>query len=257
MAMPQADNSVIAYNAVESMHGELPDRIFAKLRDLIIRGRLEPGSRVVEADLARRFGVSRTPVREAFAQLARERYVVPVGNGRRTEFRVAPLDPEAEVAELWGVIGALEGFAIQAIAGLSTENRKALVGELKQANDALELASNARPRDNDLFGELMSAFHERFMAHCAGPYLSTLYESVRHHVQRYEWAFGTMTDAPLGPSIAEHRRIIAAVAAGDAAAARRAIEEHWENGLKRTSAFFSQLKRKSSRGARLTVIGTR
>jgi GntR family transcriptional repressor for pyruvate dehydrogenase complex len=103
----------------------------------------------------------------------------------------------------------------------------------------------------------MSAFHERFMARCAGPYLGTLYESVRHHVQRYEWAFGTITDAPLAPSIAEHRRIIAAVAAGDGAAARREIEEHWANGLRRTRSLIAQLARKASRGTRLRVIGTR
>jgi DNA-binding GntR family transcriptional regulator len=248
--MPHTQSSVIAYNVPKSTHGELPDRIYAKLRDLIIRGRLEPGSRAVEADLARRFAVSRTPVREALAQLARERYVMPVGNGRRTEFRIAPLDAE-EVAELWGVIGALEGFAIQSVSGLSIESRKALAAELKQVNDALEVESKARPRDNDAWGELMSAFHERFMNRCAGPYLNTIYESVRHHVQRYEWAFGTITDAPLQPSILEHRRIIAAVAAGDGSAARRAIEEHWANGLKRTRTLIARLSRKSARGPRL------
>jgi len=245
-------SSGIAYNAPDSTHGELPDRIYAKLRDLIIRGRLEPGSRAVEADLARRFGVSRTPVREALAQLARERYVVPAGNGRRTEFRVASLDP-AEVVELWGVIGALEGYAIQSVSRLSVENRKALVAELKNVNDALEVESNARPRDNDAWGELMSAFHERFMSYCAGPYLNTLYESVRHHVQRYEWAFGTITDAPLAPSIAEHRRIIATVRAGDGSGARRAVEEHWANGLKRTRTLVARLTATQSRGARLTL----
>lgn len=248
--MPQGQSTGIAYNPGDSTHGELPDRIYAKLRDLIIRGRLEPGSRAVEADLARRFAVSRTPVREALARLARERYVVPVGNGRRTEFRIAPLDVE-EVAELWGVIGALEGFAIQTVARLSVESRKALVAELRQVNEALEVASNARPRDNDAWAELMSAFHERFMNYCAGPYLSGIYESVRHHVQRYEWAFGTITDAPLQPSILEHRRIIAAVAEGDGSAARRAIEEHWANGLKRTRTLIARLSRKSSRGPRL------
>ena len=240
----------IAYNTSPGTHGDLPERIYSKLRDLIIRGRLEAGSRVVELDLARRFGVSRTPIREALAQLARGRFVVPVGDGRRTEFGVAPLDA-AEVAELWGVIGALEGFAIQAVSELSIEERKALVAELRQVNDALEVASNARPRDNDVWGELMSAFHERFMSYCAGPYLSSIYESVRHHVQRYEWAFGTITDAPLGPSIAEHRRIITAVAAGDGPAARRAIEEHWANGLKRTQTFIARLNRKSTRGPKL------
>jgi DNA-binding GntR family transcriptional regulator len=155
------------------------------------------------------------------------------------------------MAELWGVIGALEGFAIQSVADLSVNAGEALVAELTQVNEALEVASNTRPRDNDVWGELMSAFHERFMSYCAGPYLSTLYEPVRHHVQRYEWAFGTIADAPLAPSIAEHRRIIAAVTAGDGHAARRAVEEHWANGLQRTHALIARLNRKSSRGPSL------
>jgi DNA-binding GntR family transcriptional regulator len=234
-----------AYNTPENAHGELPDRIYFMLRDLIIRGRLDPGSRAVETNLARRFGVSRTPVREALARLARERYLVPAHDGSRTEFLIAPLDA-AEVAELWGTIGALEGFAIQKAETLSAGERAALVAELEQVNEALETAANARPRDHDRFGELMSAFHERFMSYCSGPYLSTLYESVRHHVQRYEWAFGTLTDASTAPSIAEHRRIIAAVEACDGAAARLAVEEHWANGLKRVDALIARLNRRSS-----------
>ncbi len=237
--MAQQLPSSIAYNY--AARGELPQRIYLKLRDQIVRGRLRPGSRAVEADLARRFGVSRTPVREALARLARERYLVPAGPGRRKEFLVAPL-VVADVAELWGTIGALEGLAIQAVAALAAEERAALVSALERVNADLEAAAHARPRDNDLVSELMTAFHECFMEACAGPHLRALYDSVRPHVQRYEWAYGSQTDAPYDPSIAEHRRIIAAVAAGNGREARVALEQHWANGVDRTNALIARFR---------------
>ena len=49
-----------------------PDAVYERLQDLIIRGRLAPGVRVVENDIAARLGVSRTPVREAILKLADE-----------------------------------------------------------------------------------------------------------------------------------------------------------------------------------------
>ncbi|WP_141118825.1 winged helix-turn-helix domain-containing protein, partial [Pandoraea sp. PE-S2R-1] len=50
----------------------LRDRIYDAIRDLVEHGKLLPGQRLTEAHLAERFGVSRTPVREALFQLARE-----------------------------------------------------------------------------------------------------------------------------------------------------------------------------------------
>ena len=227
-----------------SSHGELPERTYAKLRDLIIRGRLAPGERAVETELARRFGISRTPLRESLARLTREGYLVSATQGRRKELVVAPLDTAA-VAELWGIIGALEGFAIQAVADMSAEERPSLVTELEQVNADLVEASRARPRDNDEVFELQSAFHVCFMDRCAGPHLRLLYDSVRPHVQRYEWAYGTQSDAPYAPSIAEHREIIATIAEGDGRAARDAVERHWARGIQRTTALIARFSPKA------------
>ena len=223
-------------------HGELPERTYVKLRDLIIRGRLAPGERAVETELARRFGISRTPLRESLARLTREGYLVSATRGRRKELVVAPLDPAA-VTELWGIIGALEGFAIQAVGSMSSEERATLVPELERLNADLVEASTARPRDNDVVFELQSAFHVCFMDRCAGPHLRSLYDSVRPHVQRYEWAYGTQSDAPYAPSIAEHREIIATIVDGDARAARAALERHWARGAERTTALIARFRK--------------
>jgi DNA-binding FadR family transcriptional regulator len=73
-------------------------------------------------------------------------------------------------------------------------------------------------------------------------------------VQRYEWANGSQTDTPYAPSIADHQRIIAAVAAGNALEARVAVEQHWASGVERTNALIARLsgnatlKRRARRG---------
>jgi DNA-binding GntR family transcriptional regulator len=216
-------------------YGELPGRIYDQLRDEIVRGRLPAGARLIEAELADRFGVSRTPVREALARLAQESYVVTAGSGRRTRFHVAPLNSEL-IPELWGIIGAMEALAIQSVATMQAGERSSLAADLERLNAELEAAVAVRPRDIDHIGYLMSEFHLRFMDRCAGALLRPLYDGVRSHVQRYEWAYGAQQGADYGPSVDEHRGIIAAIAAGDAQTARERVERHWANGVKRTVA---------------------
>jgi len=73
---------------------ERANRLYDSLRNMIVRGQLAPGARIVETEVAERFGVSRTPVRAAFQRLEREGYVVasPTHQARMT---VAPLTREA------------------------------------------------------------------------------------------------------------------------------------------------------------------
>ncbi|MGH7124579.1 MAG: GntR family transcriptional regulator, partial [Stellaceae bacterium] len=54
---------------------ERAGRLYDSLRGMIVRGQLAPGARIVETEVAERFGVSRTPVRAAFQRLEREGYV--------------------------------------------------------------------------------------------------------------------------------------------------------------------------------------
>lgn len=223
----------------ETQKDALADRTYQQLRDLIVRGRLRPGARAQETELAERFGVSRTPVRESLARLAQEGYLVSATAGRRTERVVAPLSPEA-VDELWTVIGGLEGLAVQGVGALGREARRQLAAALARINDELSAAVTARRRNNDQISELMTDFHVCFMDECAGPTLRTLYDIVRPHVRRYEWAYGMRRGARYDASIHEHGGIIDAVAAGDGTRARALVERHWANGAKRTRAMIAR-----------------
>lgn len=214
-------------------HGTLPDRTYERIRDLIIRGRMPPGSRVVEVDVSARFGISRTPVREALSRLLHERYLVATSPGKRTELIVAPLSEE-DVAELWGMIGALEAYAIAIVAGLSEPRRAHIADSLRQLNSELRAASTSRPRDPDRLFELQTNFHLRFVHEATGPAFRSVYDALRPQVQRYEWIYGTRSDAEYEPSASEHLDIIAAVGKGDKELARSSVLSHWEKAAART-----------------------
>jgi DNA-binding GntR family transcriptional regulator len=179
--------------------------------------------------------VSRTPVREALARLARELFLVPATNGRRTELVVAPL-AEAQMQELWGLIGGLEGVAIAAVSNMGREMRRQLASAMAELNDELSTAVR-RPRDVDRVSQLQSEFHICFMNVCAGPLLRRVYDTVRPHVQRYEWAYGAQARATYARSIKEHRAIIDAVGRGDGTRARALVESHWAGGVVRMASW--------------------
>ncbi len=218
---------------VQIIHGTLPERTYQQLRNLIVRGRIAPGARIVEEEVAMRFGVSRTPVREALARLIQEGYLIPIAGNRRTEAAVAPLSTDS-VRELWGMIGALEGYAVCVIATLPADRRETISVDLEGLNRQLRQASASRPRDADKLFELQAAFHQRFVDEAAGHHLLGIYSILRPQVQRYEWVYGTRLDAEYEPSTNEHLRIIAAIRSGDASKAREAVETHWDRAAGRT-----------------------
>ncbi len=88
-------------------HQTLREKILETIRDAILKGSLKPGERVSEPELAERFGISRTPIREAFRQLESEGYleVIP-----RKGAVVASLS-ERDVEEFYAIKIILEGFA--------------------------------------------------------------------------------------------------------------------------------------------------
>ncbi|MEO7368104.1 MAG: GntR family transcriptional regulator [Gemmatimonadaceae bacterium] len=223
-----------------AIHGTLPERTYQQLRTMIVRGRVAPGVRIMEQEVALKFGVSRTPVREAIARLVQEGYLNPIGGRRRTEVAVAPLSGDG-VRELWGMIGAIEGFAVRATSRLPPARRELLAIDLARLNDELRAASTARPRNFDRLFELQAAFHQRFVDETAGQHLLSVYAILRPQVQRYEWVYGTRLDAEYEPSATEHVRIISAIRSGDGEKARHAVETHWERAAIRTVAIIDGL----------------
>jgi DNA-binding GntR family transcriptional regulator len=199
---------------------------------LIVHGRLSPGTWIVEADLAKRLGMSRTPVRGALHWLQREGYVVEHKTVSKTRMIVAPLTKE-DATELYSIVGHMEGLAGLATAELPREIRLEIVRKLRKLNSALrEIARKRIVESADIF-ELDSSFHNAIVEAAAGPRLLALYGSIKPQTERYWRLYASSIINNLHTSVTEHEEIIDAILQGDPNRAERALQLNWRNGAER------------------------
>ena len=208
---------------------------YESLRTLIVRGRLAPGTSIVEAEAALRLGVSRTPVREALRQLRHEGLVVQTGGGERPRLAVAPLS-RSVLEQLYPATGALEGVAARDIVMLSARDRRSLATDMAKVDRRFRAVYSARKPDWDELFDLHDSFHRRLRAACAGPTMLSLLEALRPQVDRYEWVFAPLTGPDLSLSFGEHDAIVREVRAGTANGIERAVRANWFNGGTRLAA---------------------
>ena len=214
--------------------------IYEQLRDLIIRGRLAPGVRVIETDIAARIGVSRTPAREAIQRLHQEGFLVEHAPGLRTQLVVAPLT-QKDVEELYLIMGSLEGAAARTIGQFELGARRSLARDLRAAHLEFEKEGRSRPIDFDRLFDLHNAFHRCLTDACAGPRLRALLDAVRPQVDRYEWVYAPLVGPDFGETTQEHLAIVRAVRDGGPDAAEEAVRANWRNGAARLSGVIERV----------------
>jgi DNA-binding GntR family transcriptional regulator len=232
--------------ALSTDNGNISENTFHRVRELIVRGKLAPGSRVVEADLAERLGVSRTPIRAALHRLKQEGYIqVASGSGSKARLSVTPLTQD-DARELYQIVGHLEGLAARSTAQLEPKLRAPVVQKLKELNDGLrELADSRRADPNRIF-DLDMNFHQAIVDASAGPRLSVLHNAVKPQAERYWRLYTTAILDQLGISIGEHLLIIQSIENGDGASAERAVLLNWQNGAERLARVIESLGERGS-----------
>jgi DNA-binding GntR family transcriptional regulator len=210
---------------------ERANRLYESLRNLIVRGQLAPGTRIVETDVAERFGVSRTPVRAAFQRLEREGYVIasPTHQARMT---VAPLTRE-DVGELLEIVGELEGLAARSAAGLPDAERERLAKDLSTLNDDFRRAASARGAQPGRLYELDERFHRRYVQAGSGARLLSLHEAVKPQAERYIRMYIALLLDTVATAGTEHDAIVEAIRAGNSGAAQRAVQTNWRHAADR------------------------
>ena len=212
--------------------GVSSERVYRHLRELIVWGKLAPGSRIVENDIALHLDVSRTPIRSALHRLQQEGYIVP--SGRRKEHRlvIAPLTQD-DARELFDVVGVVEGLAAAEAAHASPRTRDALVAELQALNDELADVARAGTQMPRHIFETDMKFHRRYVEAGAGPRVLALHDAIKPQAERYIHLYTSALVGEIGRSVEEHQEIIDRIASGNADGARRAVQRNWRNAAAR------------------------
>ncbi|WP_343727248.1 GntR family transcriptional regulator [Burkholderia seminalis] len=192
------------------------DAVAASLRDMIINGELSAGERLVERDLAERFGISRIPMREAIQRLEREG-LLDIFRNRGAVVRMLNA---SDVQDIYDLRVLLEGDAIyRSVKRLDDETlaRAELVHRL--------LGDASVPRRQ---GELNREFHALLYAGCGNARQLKSIAELRSQVERYERLQTTLlADTPSFQ--VEHEAILQACRARDARAARSMTVAHLES----------------------------
>jgi len=187
----------------EERGGGLHEHLVTSIRQLIVRGTLPGGTRVPEAQLCARLGVSRTPLREALKALSVEGLVTLQRNRGAT---VAPLDP-AELATVFEAKGALEHFIGLNAAVRATD---AEIAGLVSLHADLIVAETAE--DRDAYTELNEAFHLGLARLAGNSEVVRIYERLQARVLRARFRINE-DPARVRASLAEHEGIVAALKA--------------------------------------------
>jgi DNA-binding GntR family transcriptional regulator len=222
-----------------------PEVVYRKLRELIVRGQLAPGARIVETDVAARLGVSRTPVRGALQRLNQEGYIVETPRLQQSRPMVAPLTRE-DARELFYIVAELEGLAAWFAASQPARQREALAAELTAINAEFKRAAQARHSDHNRLWELDERFHRRYVQSGAGPRLLALHDAVKPQAERYERLYVSLLARDLAPSVREHTAIIRAIRSGNPETAQAAVQTNWRNAAERLGAVIERVGERGS-----------
>lgn len=218
---------------------------YSKLREMIVTGKLSPGTWIIEAELAEKLGFSRTPIRGALHWLQREGYVVAAGNSSKSRMLVAPLTKE-DACELYSIIGHLEGLGARLTAQLVPASRKNAMKQLEEYNAGLVELARSRQSDASRIFELDMNFHRTVVEASAGPRLLELHKAVQPQAEHYWRLYAGAILDELDKSINEHQKIISAISKGDPDGAELGIQINWENGAKRLSKVIDALGERGS-----------
>jgi DNA-binding GntR family transcriptional regulator len=217
-----------------------PDMVYGELRELIVSGRLAPGTRLVETLVAKRLGVSRTPVRSALHRLQSEGYAVPENDGdERQRLVVAPITAE-DATDLFFLVGELEGLGGYYAAGLDADRRARLAEELQSLNREMLAEAHAERPDAYRVFHLDASFHRRYVVAASPPRLLALHDAIKPQADRYSRMYTAILTDQLDMSVAEHDATIRAVRDGRPEAAQKAIRVNWRNAATRLAALINE-----------------
>jgi phosphonate utilization transcriptional regulator len=191
----------------------------------ILAGEYEPGSKLIEATLAEKMGVSRGPVREAFRMLE-EAGLVRNEKNRGVFVRAIPIEEALEIYDLRAAMDELVGRR------LAEHITPAQLKEIRELVDAMEKAVKAEDARN--YHLLNLRFHDRLVEMAGNSKVTAIYRKLIKELSLFRRM--NLSEDLLPISAGEHRQIVKAIASGDAQVAGRAMFDHVMESKERTLA---------------------
>ena len=201
-------------------HLTLREKILETIRDAITSGALKAGEKVAEPELAERFGISRTPIREAFRQLESEGYltVIPRKGAVVVSFT------SKEIEEFYAIKSILEGYAAHQACKNLTEKE---IDKLVAINERLrQLAEDENIKH---FFKIHNDFHELFRKAADNTKLDELISGLVSKFQRLRYE-SLSKPGRMKISVQEHVKIIEAFRARDPKLAEHLVRKNAEHG---------------------------
>ncbi|MEZ5878786.1 MAG: GntR family transcriptional regulator [Tepidamorphaceae bacterium] len=197
----------------------LHDELVERMRGLVVEGALKPGEKIPERELCERFGVSRTPLREALKVLASDGLVQLTPNRGATVARLTVEDLE----DVFPVMGALEALAGELACRNITDKK---IAEIKGVHRKMVVCYEARNLPE--YFQLNQKIHELILEAAGNRTLSTHYSSLAQRVRRARF-MANMSDERWKQAVGEHEDIIAALESRNGETLAAILKSHLQN----------------------------
>lgn len=206
------------------------DKLVQILQEKILSGQLKPRTRLSEAGVAKEYGVSRVPAREALQRLEEMKLIRKNHLGRE----VVEFSPD-EFEEIYELKNVIEAFG--AMRG-SIKAQKEELTKIKSIIDQMEKCISKG--DLTSLRHLNHEFHDLLVSCCGNKMLIETYQTL---VRQIRWATSLSLELPTRPkeAFSEHKEIFEAFRNKDSKKVRILLEKHSEENLKRV---LSQMKEK-------------
>lgn len=224
----------MALNPTMIVRESLGPQVAAGLREAIVAGEMPAGARLIEAELAERYGVSRGPIRDAFRILQAEGLV----EGARQGVVVTGI-AATDINELYSLRGALEGLALNRLMQTSGVQ----LGALEAAVTRMQYAADAGDLEN--FGLADIEFHNTICVLSGHRRLADVWEQYKEIMMALLRQTIFAKNHDLQASSEKHLALFRLIRDGDPVAAGAELTAHLEGSRQRMVQFWQQATRRA------------
>ncbi len=208
---------------IKEFHNSLSTSLFEDIRENILSGKYQAGEKITENRVCQEFGVSRTPVREAFKQLELEGLITNIPNRGAYVLGFSKRD----IQDIYEIRKAVEIIAIKwAIERIDSDE----LSELQEAYDLMEFYTMKNEQGKMM--ETNTRFHEIIYKSTRSRFLEQILKSYQIYIYKTK-KVALQSEAYLQDVLEEHKRILTSIYNKDFSEGEKAVFQHISNAQKR------------------------